>query len=91
MTREELLRKKDLLRTLVKHEGFIWLREILKEQVEGRTQQLIRTPLKSMDEVLEEQYLKGEIVSLELVLHWPEIMISDIEVDLEQFKEKDND
>jgi len=52
--------------------------EIFRAQRDTRIQSLVLTPLKAMDEVLEQEYKKGEIHSFELAVALVDLRLDDL-------------
>ena len=65
----------------------------LTEQLEMRRNEYELTPLNTMDEVLKEQYVKGELAQLRLVLQFPRNLIDSAQhtIDLHARAEGDED
>lgn len=72
---EELFR----LRELQRNPGYKYLLEIAEAQLETRKQAVFLNPLKSMDEVLEQEYKKGEIQGITLFTQIVETRAKDLE------------
>lgn len=77
---EELSR----LNSLLKHPGFIDLLKIAEEQVNARTQSIFLTPLKRMDEALEQEFKKGEISGIKLFSNIVQIQITNLNEEIEE-------
>lgn len=75
----ELQEELSRLKALVLTPGFKYFMEVLATQVENRKQQIILTPLKKMDEVLEQEYQKGEVAGIALSMNFVEIRVKNIE------------
>jgi hypothetical protein len=71
------------LRVLLKSPGFMTLMNIATSQVEARKQSIFLNPLKSMDEVLEQEYKKGEISGISLFKEMVNIQIKSLEDEIE--------
>ena len=93
--RQESLERAIAVRTdlqrLRKSEGWARLVEILQEQVETRRNVIELTPLASMDGVLEEQYKKGEIAALRLIIKLPETTIETLSATIEVLQQEQRD
>ncbi len=84
----ELQEELSKLRGLVLHAGYDYLVKIAQAQLETRRQQIILTPLKSMDEVLAQEFAKGETAGIELFTRLVDIRINDLESEInERLKE----
>lgn len=81
---EELHKARREFQELLKSQGWDRLSRAMEDQLTARRNTLELTPLKSMDEVLEQEYKKGEISMLRLVLTLPGTVI---ETTTEQIKE----
>jgi hypothetical protein len=84
----ELQEELSKLRGLVLHAGYDYLVKIAQAQLETRRQQIILTPLKSMDEVLAQEFAKGETAGIELFTRLVDIRINYLESEInERLKE----
>lgn len=82
MDREKLREAQRELSNLANSPGWAKLREGALSQIEGRIESLILSSLKGMDEVLEQEYRKGEIAGLKLFLELPAILLGNLEAEL---------
>lgn len=82
------------LRSLKTQTGFFYLMKIAEIQVKERTDQLILSPLATMDAVLGQEYQKGEIAGIKLFVEFTDIRIRDLEEQIETAlagKEQENE
>lgn len=76
------------LEELVQSRGWARLRDIANGQVRIRQQQVFATPLKSFDDALSQEFLKGEGVGIETIMRTPETLISDYKEQIEILREQ---
>lgn len=74
----ELQEERFNLGELLKHPGYKWLMEVAASQVEMRKQQVFLRPLKAMDEILEQEYQKGEISGIELFRQLVQVRMTEL-------------
>ena len=72
---EQALAARTDLQRLLRSEGWARLAKIAEEQIVGRRDKFELSPLKAMDEVLEEQFMKGEISGIRFILALPETSV----------------
>jgi hypothetical protein len=89
----ELQEELSRLNSLKAHAGYVYLMEIAQAQLETRKQAVFLTPLKKMDEVLEQEYQKGEISGIALFMQMVDVRIQQLSDEInETLKEaKDNE
>lgn len=75
----EAVKQRNAFAALIRTEGWAMLKNILNSQVELRRNDFELTPLDSMDKVLGQEFKKGEIASLRLVLELPQNVLEDAE------------
>lgn len=78
----ELQEELSKLNSLVKHPGYVDLLKIADQQIDARTQAVFLNPLKAMDEVLEQEFKKGEIAGIKLFREIVGIEIGRLEEDI---------
>ena len=66
------------LSSLREHDGYKYLIEIAQAQIETRRQAVFLKPLKSMDEILEQEYLKGELSGITLFSQMVDIRVEEL-------------
>jgi hypothetical protein len=74
----ELQEERSELKSLQEHRGFKRLLELARTQSEARKQAVFLTPLEKMDEVLKQEYQKGEISGIELFRSIVDIQITNL-------------
>lgn len=83
------------LTQLKEQKGFRYLMEIAQAQIDSRQQQIFLTPLKSLDETLGQEFLKGELSGITLFKRFVDIRIEalteEITEKLEQLQENRDD
>lgn len=72
------------LTSLKEHAGYQYLMAIAERQRETRHQAIFLKPLKSLDETLEQEYLKGELSGITLFMRMVDIRIDDLTNDITQ-------
>jgi hypothetical protein len=77
-TLRELQEELSKLCSLESHKGYEYFLSVLTAQRDTRRSHVILTPLKSMDEVLEQEYKKGECGGLELALNFVQLRKEDL-------------
>lgn len=83
-----LSEQRDIWNSLVKHQGWLWLMEILQGQVSSRTNLIVLNPLAQGDMVYEQEFKKGEISGMRLFEKIPEVQIEQIQLEIEQLKKE---
>ena len=83
---EEVIRE---LRKLIKSPGWVQLLKIADAQIETRRRAIILSPLKAMDEVLEQEYAKGEIAGIMLFLSLPETWMQSLMMNADKLEKED--
>lgn len=71
----EAMRAKNLMTLLLAHEGWIVLSKIINAQIHTRRQEYELAPLESLDALPKQEYMKGEVASLSMVLNLPQAII----------------
>jgi hypothetical protein len=66
------------------HRGYADLIRIANVQLESRKQKVFLNPLKAMDEVLEQEYAKGEISGIALFTKIIDVQIAELEREINQ-------
>lgn len=79
----ELQEELSSLNSLKKHPGYQYLISVAEGQIASRMQGLILTPLKTMDEVLEQEYKKGEVGGVMLFKEIVDIQIKALEDEIQ--------
>ena len=88
----ELQEELSKLKSLQEHRGYEYLMQVAESQLENRRQQILLTPLRAMDEVLMQEYSKGEVSGIELFTKLVEIRINDLTQEIqERLKEDERD
>lgn len=80
----ELQEEASRLTSLISHPGWKYLQDVLAAQVETRDQQIRRTPLKSMDEALEQEYKKGEAAGIDFAASFALVRLNAIKEQLDE-------
>jgi hypothetical protein len=75
----ELQEERSRLFSLREHPGYEYLMRIAEAQVTSRQASIMLTPLQSMDEVLRQEYAKGEVSGIALFSRIVDIRIRDLE------------
>ena len=70
--------KASALRMLMRQEGWEYFKAFVRENVEARRNQLLK-PLGAADEVLEQEFVKGEIVGQESMILGLEAHLDELE------------
>ena len=68
--------------------AWVALVEVIRAQVEGRLKNM-RNPLRSADGVYEQEFQKGEVLGMETVLSFPDLLMEVAKSDIEQKESKD--
>lgn len=76
---------------LSKSPGWALLLEIGQGQYNVRQNQVFRTPCASMDQVLPQEYIKGEAAGIELLMKLPQIMIDNLTAEIENLSQKESE
>ncbi|NOJ26562.1 MAG: hypothetical protein DA330_00920 [Nitrososphaera sp.] len=71
--------------------GYKWLIRLADEQLEQRQRTLLLTPLKGMDEVLEQEYKKGEVAGILLFKEIVDIRIGVLKQEIDEYFEEKGD
>jgi hypothetical protein len=89
-TLRELQEELSKLRDLRGHNGYRYLMEIAAAQVETR-RNFERSPLKSLDATLEQEFQKGEIAGILLFSEIVDIRVTDLEEQIKTLTEVEED
>lgn len=81
--------RKRALEALLQSSGWSILREVIASQVHNRIQQLVLTPLETLDQSLAQEYAKGETASLQLVLEMPKTLFEQASEEVLEANEKE--
>jgi hypothetical protein len=65
------------------------LSDVIRAQITLRQQQVFATPLRTLDDALGQEFLKGEGVMGEMLLRLPETMLENFQVTLTRENEDD--
>ncbi len=81
------------LKKLLQDRTFKLFIEVLEAQVKTRSDTLLLKPLERMDDVLHQEFSKGEIAGLTLAVRFVEIRISDLEEQIDEIlnEQREND
>ena len=85
----ELQEELSRLRALKDFAGYKYLLEIADNQIKGRQDALILRPLAKMDDVLSQEYSKGEIAGIRLFRELTDIRIADLEEEIARATQED--
>ena len=83
-----LQEERSRLTNLREHSGYKYLMEIAAAQIETRRQAVFLKPLKSMDETLEQEYLKGELSGITLFSQMVDIRVDELAGEITQLLEE---
>lgn len=72
------LDRKRGLKALLESTGWSILVATMQDQVKARIEALVLSPLKTSDEVYQQEFSKGEISALQLVLRLPELLMDEV-------------
>lgn len=70
--RSEALEQRDALQSLTVNPGWLILEQFMREQIRARTDDIILQPCTGVKSQLEQEYSKGEIASMRLMLQFVE-------------------
>lgn len=79
------------LRDLLKSQGWAQVCRVAEDQLKVRRDSFELTPLKGMDEVLEQEFKKGEVAAIRLFIGLPQTVVDDIEEQLKQHEGEEED
>lgn len=79
------------LKNLRDSRGFKRFLIIAREQSNSRKDTLILTPLKSMDEVLGQEYAKGEVAGIDLMMTITDAEIDSLETEIAELLKEENE
>lgn len=74
--------EKELWEALTNHGAWKLLQNIGAEQMSGRIDQIVLTPLKTVDEALSTEFMKGEVAAIRLFLKMPELQVEQLTQDI---------
>lgn len=87
----ELQEQRSSLKNLIEHPGYKWLMKLAESQRLARTGEILLNPLKTMDEVLEQEYKKGEVHGIMLFETIAESHVLSLEEEINRLLEDRND
>lgn len=79
LTLNEVIDIRNVMVALGKHQGWTILCERMKIQLDRRIDTMVAMPLKSMDQVLEQEYMKGEAAMLRVFLLQQRAMVEELD------------
>lgn len=82
MDKEKLQEALRELSSLVKSPGWDRLLSFAEEQTRVRMDSLVHQPLLKWDDALEQEYRKGEIAGMQLMLELPAILLGNLEAEM---------
>lgn len=85
--REELASALDMKKAYEELQAFpAWqiLKAQLEKQVQIRTERVMLTPLKALDSAMEQEFEKGEVAGIRLVLALPQQMFDDLSFEVDK-------
>lgn len=85
-----LSEERELWETLLAHDAWKKLHQLMSEQAASRINHVVLTPLQSMDEALATEFMKGEVAALRLIMEMPGLEIERLKQDI-QLKEQEDD
>lgn len=88
--REKLIEARHQLKTLVASPGWQLYCLMVGKQINARTDALILQPLENLDGALAQEYGKGEVAAMRMVLTLPETLTESITSNLAELKESDH-
>lgn len=88
--REKLIEARHQLKNLVASPGWQLYCLMVGKQIAGRTDGIILQPLENMDGALAQEYGKGEVSAMRMVLTLPETLTEAITSSLAELKESDD-
>lgn len=77
------------LRHLLQSPGWVLLNSHLEEQIKARTDKVILEPLKTHDGVFEQEFAKGEIQALRMVIQLPKTLVEQAEQFIKERADED--
>ncbi len=88
---EELLREavkqKNAFAALLRTEGWDMLATIMRQQLELRRNSFELTPLESLDQVPAQEFKKGEVANLRMIMELPQHILDDAQSIIDTTKE----
>jgi hypothetical protein len=84
----EAQEERSRLVSLTTQVGWKWYEEVLERHIESRRNLYELRPLEKMDEVLAEQYMKGELHGLRLAKLMIHARIEELEDDIQNLEQK---
>lgn len=87
----QAVRRKNALQDLLRSEGWAALKEVLQEQLERRRNEVELKPLSSLDAALAQEYMKGEIHQLRLLVVLPDSLIDEDKSVIDAFANKEEE
>ena len=86
----ELQEELSELRKLSESRGFKKLMLIAKEQAESRKNQIILSPISKLDDTWGQEYAKGEVAGIELIMEMTNVQIGVLESDIAELIKEEN-
>ncbi len=83
----EAVKQKNAFAALLQSEGWDMLMKIFQEQLETRRNQVELNPLASVDEAFGQQFERGEIANLRLVMNLPQSVLDSAQSIIDTTKE----
>lgn len=86
----ELQEERFKLTELKKQPGWAWLMQVAKVQLDSRKGMVLLRPLASMDEVLSQEFAKGEISGIQLFVDLVDLRVADLSEQIEERLNEDS-
>lgn len=88
--RKEAQKQKKAITALLSSEGWHTLLETIKGQERSRHDEFLLKPLEDGNAVYRQEFLKGEIAALRMVMALPELIVEAAQTVLDAIPEQDN-
>jgi hypothetical protein len=86
-----LKEQQGLVQSFMKHDAWVRLEGVMKAQVQARIGVVLGSALSTDKGVYEQEFMKGEISALNLVLALPALLLEGIELELARVKQEEDE
>ena len=83
--RQEEIRKRDLMKSLLDNPGWKYLEAVCKLQIDLRRNNIMATPTK---DAMEQEFMKGECAGIQAMLRVPQLVFDQAKEVLELYKKE---
>lgn len=88
---KEAIEQKSALRGLLGHPGWDIMKTVFAQWIADRTDRVVLLPVGTIQDGYQQEFMKGEVAAMRLLLEYPKIMLDEAEEIIEAFKGSEDD